>query len=201
MAVTAISPAQALLPVGDVWVLRVAVTDLDGQPVNQLPTITVTPPSGGPAAATVETLGGGEYRATYKPAATGRHIASAVTVDYGTVLFAAYANGPTTATGMPVLGDVAKYLREFAVSWSDEELQGALNAEAAAQRAVCRVGAVFPDDLREALLRRVSRNLAMRNQPLAVLIGDAEVGNSTVLPGNDPEVKRLEGPYRKFVFG
>jgi hypothetical protein len=41
----------------------------------------------------------------------------------------------------------------------------------------------------------------MRAQPLAVLHGDAEAGTTAYLPGSDPEVRRLEGPYRPVVFG
>lgn len=99
--------------------------------------------------------------------------------------------------GLPTITDVKAYMD--ATQWSDVELQGALNAEQVAQAKVCRV-ASYSDDLREALLRRVQVNLAKRALPLAVLQGDAEAGN-TILPGRDPEVRRLEGPNRKAVVG
>ena len=98
----------------------------------------------------------------------------------------------------PVVADIRVYLGADAASWTDPELQGALDAEAAAQRKVCRIGDGYPPDLGEALKRRVARNLAMRGLPLAVLQGDAESGSST-LPGRDPEVRRLETPYKKRV--
>lgn len=102
---------------------------------------------------------------------------------------------------VPDLAAVMKYLREFGDSWQPEDVAGALAAEAAAQRADCSIPAVYPANLGEALKRRVLRNLAMRQQPLAVLLGDAEAGSNTVLPGRDPEVRRLEAPYRPVVFG
>lgn len=56
----------------------------------------------------------------------------------------------------------------------------------------------WPDDLREALIRRVARNLAMGALPLGVQA--TEVGGM-VLGGKDPEVRRLEAPWRKVVMG
>lgn len=200
MTVTATSADQALLPVGGVWVLRVSVLDWDGSPADQAPVFTVTDPTGGTSTPVVETVATGDYRATYTIAAAGRHVARAATAVYGVADFAAFAADATTGAGMPVVADVATYLRENAASWDTADLQDALDAEAAAQRAVCRVRAVYPDDLRQALLRRTQRNLAMRQLPLAVLQGDAE-GGGLVLPGSDPEVRRLEGPHRKLVFG
>lgn len=104
---------------------------------------------------------------------------------------------------MPVtVADVTSYLGEDRGSWSDDELQEALDAESADQaaRVTYPVDAdgdpVAAPNLDEALKRRVARNLAMRRLPLAVLQGDADAG-STTLPGSDPEVRRLEAPYRK----
>lgn len=95
--------------------------------------------------------------------------------------------------------DVSGYLGDH--SWTDDEIQAALDAEEAAQATRCRVPIPRPADLDEALCRRVARNLAMRVLPLAVLQGDAEAGSTTRLPGNDPEVRRLEGPWRRLVVG
>lgn len=89
--------------------------------------------------------------------------------------------------------DIAAYLG--ANSYNDLQLQDAIDAESAAQAKVCNVPSPYPRDLREALKRRVARNLAMRPIPLAVLRGDAEAGESTILPGTDPEIRRLEKPY------
>lgn len=107
---------------------------------------------------------------------------------------------PAPLPALPNLTVVKVYLGQFAASWTDETIQDALDAETAAQRARCRIPATYPADLGQALKRRVQRNLAMRQQPLAVLLGDAEAG-STILPGRDPEVRRLEAPHRRMVVG
>lgn len=190
MGVRAASSTSVLLPVGGSWQLDV---DTDGD----APSVVVTPPTGGPVTLTAEQTVSGRYRATYVPAAAGRYIARASNDD-GVVDFAAFATQATTASGMPTAEDVVEYMGE--TSHTLDEVAGALAAEAAAQRSMCRVRAVYPDDLREALLRRVARNLALREMPLAVLRGDAEVG-SLIPPGRDPEVRRLEAPHRKLVMG
>ncbi len=99
---------------------------------------------------------------------------------------------------MATLADAKAYLGD--VSWSDAEIQDALDAETVAQSKVCTVPDPVTDDMNQALFRRVQRNLTMRNLPLAVLQGDAEGGN-LYLPGKDPEIRRLEGPYRRLVAG
>lgn len=108
-----------------------------------------------------------------------------------------------TESGTPDVEDATAYLGPSGASWDEETISDALAAETAAQRGNCRVPAdpaLLPDDLREALLRRVAANLARRQLgPLPGLQGDAEV--STVVPARDPEVRRLEGPWRKLVFG
>jgi hypothetical protein len=94
----------------------------------------------------------------------------------------------------------------------DAEIAGALATEIAAQKKAVRVSAfgtdpeppadpvAYPVDLAEAVGRRVARNLALRGLPLAVLQSDAE-GGALVTPGKDPEVRRLEGPYRRLPSG
>ena len=83
---------------------------------------------------------------------------------------------------------------------TDLTIQGAINAEAAAQTRICTLPDPVPDDLLEALMRRVVRNLAMRRLPLAIAQGDAD-GGALILPGRDPEVRRLEAPFRRLVCG
>jgi hypothetical protein len=104
---------------------------------------------------------------------------------------------------VPGVDELKEYLG--ASSYSDDELGAALAAEKASQKSRCRVpadSADWPADLAEALKRRVARNLAMRGLPLAVLQGDAELGTPGLrLPGQDPEVRRLEAPWRKLVMG
>ena len=58
--------------------------------------------------------------------------------------------------------------------------------------------ALHPSPLREAVLRRVARNLAQRKVPLGIQEG--ELGNLRVL-GRDSEINRLEAPYRKWAVG
>src|SRR5690606_41722487 len=97
---------------------------------------------------------------------------------------------------MPTVADVVDYLGGDAEQWTEEELAHALAADAAAQRRWCNVGAEYPDDLRQALLRRLARILAMRALPLIALQGDAEVG-PVRLPRQDAEVGRLEAAHRR----
>lgn len=104
-------------------------------------------------------------------------------------------------SSVPDLDDVKGYLKiDLDDTSQDADIAGALEAEIQAQRDVCRIPTEFSVALREALYRRVARNLALRGLPLAVLRGDGEAGD-TVLPGRDPEVRRFEGPYRKLTMG
>ncbi|MGW3619483.1 hypothetical protein [Micromonospora arida] len=197
MGVRTITNAAVLLQTGQRWVIEVETTDDTGRPVAGAPSVVVTLPSGTTVSVPAELVSGvGRYRAAYTVASTGRYVAIVATADYGSAAFTAYVMGTTTEAGMPTTDDVAAYMRGGASSWTTEELQDALDAEAAAQRAVCRVGAIYPPDLRQALLRRVVHNLAMRQLPLAIEQGDA---GATYVPGRDPEVRRLEGPHRKWV--
>lgn len=84
----------------------------------------------------------------------------------------------------------------------EADVLSALAAEAAAQSRTCRVpdpaAAYWPADLAQALYRRVLVNLSMRKKPLGVeaAISEAGVGFARV-GGSDPEVRRLERPWRK----
>lgn len=197
----AFSPDGVLLPVGGAWTFLVETRDANGYRSSAVaPTIAVTLPDGtaGVAPTFTNPYTGG-WTATYTVLPPGRYLAHVATPE-DALDFAAYAAGPTTAAGMPNVSDVANYLRSAAASWSTADLQEELDGEAAAQRSRCKIRAVYPDDLRKALFRRVQRALAMRALPLAVLQGDAE-GGASILPGSDPEVRRLEGPHRKRTVG
>lgn len=103
----------------------------------------------------------------------------------------------------PDLADVKAYLGQTALTYTDASITSALAAEKAAQARVCRLPVVdathpLPVNLREALMRRVARNIAMRRLPLGI---QAEEVGSTRLGSTDPEIRRLEGPYRKVVLG
>lgn len=90
------------------------------------------------------------------------------------------------------------YIGTASTSWTDAQFAEALVAERTSQRRKCRVpissAATWPDDLAEALFRRVHRNLAMRNLPLAI---QSDGDGGIRIGGNDPEIRRLEAPYRK----
>jgi hypothetical protein len=156
--------------------------------------------------ALVEGVSGEVWFGTYLPVAPGRHLAT-IGTPYGSLTFVAYVNAVAGAGDMPTLWDLVGdrtpehpgYLGS--TSWSDDDVSGALEAELAAQRRMCRVPAAYSADLREAVLRRVARNLAMRRLPLAVVRGDGEAGESNILPGADPEIRRLERPYRRVPVG
>ena len=198
MAVKATTETNVQIPLSDRWLIGVRVTDDDGCAVDVAPTITVTLPDGSTSPVTPEATDDGEYRGVYVPAvSTGRYVARAAATGYGVEDFVAYVVSTTLAAGMPTLALVLNYLG-WTEDTDEDDAATALATEAAAQRSICRVGAVYPDDLRGALYRRVARNLAMKKLPVAVLRGDGEAGD-TVLPGNDPEVRRLERPHRKVI--
>lgn len=172
MGLRALSSVSTLLPVGGQWVIEVEYRNLDGYLASATPAVVVTLPAGTVANPTIEAVTTGRYRAAYTVGSAGRYVARVTTSD-DAVDFAAFVYATTAGTGMPVVADVVEYLG--ATSHSEETIQDALDAEAAAQRAVCRVGGVYPPDLRQALLRRVARNLAMRQLPLAIPQGDSEI--------------------------
>ena len=194
------SPLSGLVPVGGAWVLDVSTTDENGDHTSAVvPVVSVTDPAG--AITTPAPVAGvtGFYTITVTPVLPGRYVAHLSTPD-DALDAATYVLGPTTAAGMPNVSDVAAYLGQYAGSWSTVDMQDALDAERGAQRDRCGERPHYPPQLRQALLRRVQRNLAMRRAPLAVTAGDAD-GSVTILPGKDPEVRRLEGPYRRLVIG
>ena len=93
-------------------------------------------------------------------------------------------------------------------SWPEGQVTSAFNAERAAQAHACVVPPVtvpeeeWPADLVSALGRRVQHNLALQALPLGLqtAMGEAGVAMRNV-GGKDAEVERLEGPYRRVVFG
>lgn len=91
-------------------------------------------------------------------------------------------------TTVPTVGEVATRLGKTIGVIAEAYL-----AEVTDQATRCRV-AIYNDALAEALCRRISRNLAMRNLPLGVVIDDV---GSTRIGSTDPEVRRLEAPYLK----
>lgn len=195
MPVTAKTATESQRPVGDQWPLIVEVTDVDGYSAIEVPVITVTLPNGTTAVPAVEQVGSCQ-RATYTLAAPGRYVATATTTAYGVATFVVEAVPVTTAGLLPTAADVTQYLGPN--SWAPTDIEDALAAETAAQRAICAIPAYYPPDLANALKRRVARNLGMRRVPLAQPVGDAESG-STTIPPYDPEINRLERPHRRLL--
>lgn len=197
----ALSAESTFANVGEAWTLRVRTQDGDGYATGSVtPVVAVVLPD---ASASVPVLVAdspfGDWSVSVVLTQAGRWTAHLSTVD-DALDMAVYAAAPTTPGAMPTVDDVARYLGQNASSWSTADLTQCLAAERAAQRARVGERAVYPDDLREALFRRCARNLAMRRLPLAVNFGDAD-GGALILPGRDPEVRRLEAPYRRLVTG
>lgn len=99
-------------------------------------------------------------------------------------------------TAAVTLADLRTYLGAGSTQWSDGELTDVLAVETRQQSTKCRVPTGVVEDLDEALCRRVARNLAMRKVPLGLVAGEVE---SARVPATDPEIKRLEAPYRRRV--
>lgn len=103
----------------------------------------------------------------------------------------------------PTLPEITTYLGT-SHSWDASAIAEAYEAEKQAQADVCRLPAdgPYPAPLRDALGRRVAHNLAVRDLPLGVqaTVSDMAVATRQV-GGLDPEVRRLEAPYRKMLIG
>lgn len=115
------------------------------------------------------------------------------------------------ATPAPDVTKVQAYLGPDA-SADTAAVTSALATEKAAQKSACRIPQDttdplvpvddYPADLAEALCRRVAVNLANRNLPLGIQTTASEFGGSVArVGGQDREVRRLEGPYRKRAVG
>lgn len=194
------TPASTLATIGQAWLVTFWTLDSLGHvSTAETPTVTVTRPDGSTTPATPAVQPDLSWLVSYTSSVAGRHLVHAATLE-DAVDACLYVDMPVTEAGMPTAADASVYLGSSAASWSMDQITGALAAERSAQRDRCGERAVYPDALREALLRRVQRNLAMRRIPLAVPTGDAD-GGPSVIPGRDPEVRRLEGPYRRTPVG
>lgn len=100
---------------------------------------------------------------------------------------------------VPSTEDAQEYLGFHESAWGQAEIEAALAAERAAQARVCLTPAEgdWPDDLLEALYRRVAHNLSVRRNPSGVETYESEFGSTALrVGGNDSEVNRLEAPFR-----
>jgi hypothetical protein len=104
----------------------------------------------------------------------------------------------------PTLEEVTASLGDD-VTATPETIAEAYAEEVAAQAAVCRTLtedeiATYPANLAGALRRRVAVNIAFRALPLAAAATLPDPATPTGVAA-DPEVRRLEGPYRRVIFG
>jgi len=97
---------------------------------------------------------------------------------------------------VPTLPELKVYLGASS-GVPDSEIRLALDTEQTAQAAACRVEP-YNAALAGALRRRVARNLAMKGVPLGVQMDEF---GATRVGYVDPEIRRLEGPYKRIVFG
>lgn len=158
--------------------------------------LTVTLPSGSTVTPTLDNPSTGVYQLDYVPSATGRHVAAFVSTGIGAGAAVDVFDVVATNLSVVSLADAKAYLGQ--TSWSDGEITKAIAAEQSAQAKVCDIDDYGPD-LREALLRRVSRNLAARAVPLTTFNTFEGGTASTRVPMRDAEVVRLEAPYRRLV--
>ncbi len=186
--------AETNLEVGDVWEFGLTVD------ISATVAVSVTNPSGTtstPAPVVVE----GEVQISVPLLEEGRYLA-VVTVTTDAVpdvtAFTVYAETPGGV--VPDYAAVKKYLDSVGeTSYEADDIQGALTAESAAQRRACKIPDNYPPDLGEALCRRVARNLAARQVPIAQITSFDGGQQVSRVPAWDNEVRRLEGPYLKAV--
>lgn len=202
MPVTAVSPATGRLDVGATWLLAVEIRDdVTGLLEDATVTATATRPDTTTSALAVTRQSTGLFTAPYVLAAAGRHTA-VVAVSGALVGVATFAVDALAVASPPTPTEVQAYLGSAGpTSFTLADITAALAAEQAAQAMACRVPAAFPADLREALCRRVARNLAARSVPVASFSSFEGGATSTRVPMRDAEIARLEGPYRRLVVG
>lgn len=198
LAATA-SNARDTWIVGSVIPLAWTVTDRWGDPADPT-TVTLTATLAGAAPETLTTTSPavGQILAAYRPTVAGPYTFRLVldgehaTAVEDRVMVTALDPSNLTITQMRAyLGDT---------SADDAEIAGAILAERHAQAARCRIDRYGPD-LLEALKRRVARNLAARRVPVASFTAFDGGSTSTRVPAQDPEIRRLEAPYRRLTVG
>lgn len=161
-------------------------------------TLTITLPDGSTVTPVLDNPDPGVYLYDFVPSTSGWHVASFVaTGDAGGASTNTF-NISATLASVVSLADIRAYLTDSTAD--DATLTSALTAERAAQARSCRVDDYGPD-LREALLRRVARNLAARAVPVASYTSFDGGGTAVRVPSRDPEVRRLEAPYRRVSVG
>lgn len=186
--------------VGQPVTLTFAALDTDGTPVHpDTAVLTITRPDGTTATPTLDEPDTGILVVDYVPDMPGRHIAVCVTTGTGAGVAVDVVDVVATDLAIVSADDARAYLISTGpTSFTDSEITGALDAERAAQADVCRVDDWTPA-LREALLRRVARNLAARAVPVATWSAFDGGASGTRVPTRDPEIARLEAPFRRLT--
>lgn len=192
---------NAALVVGGNWSIEFFTSE-GGYTEPSDATIVITQPDGTTLTPEFDSeSSGGNYLVAVPVTQDGRYTANISAYELENIRYiSAYALEVTPADEMPNAADVVTYLESAgtSTSYSTDDINDVLAAEAAAQRSVCRVGASYPPDLRRALLRRVQRALAMVTLPFEREIGE---NGTAFVPGRDPEVVRLERPHRRVPIG
>lgn len=184
------------LEVGDVW--EIVLTVAEGSTV----AAQVTNPSGDTTTPTpVEAEG--EVRISVSLTEAGRYLAVVTVTTDGVPDVTPYTVFAEEPGGhVPTVSEIREYLDgNGGTSQEDSAIAAARTAELANQARVCRIPATYPPDLAEALCRRVARNLAARQIPVAQITSFDSGQMVNRVPRTDPEVIRLEGPYLKVVVG
>jgi hypothetical protein len=187
----------AIPDVGDTWRGWLVVTDTDGVlAAADTVTFAVTLPSGAAGTGTATAQAAvGLYLLEYDLAVSGWHTAvvTVTSAEFGddVLTFSLYVQA--VAGARPDMSAIKTYLGD--TSATDEEISDALAAETAAQARACTIPADYPEDLAQALKRRVARNLAARAVPVASFTSFEGGGTSTRVPRIDAEIARLEAPF------
>jgi hypothetical protein len=175
------------------------VTDADGNPANAGgATLTVVKPDGTTTSPALTNDVVGTYQADYTTTVAGRHIARLVTTGANSGVVEQVFDAAALSLAYVTLTEVKAYLGD--TSASDAQITAAMDAERQSQADRCRIQP-YTVALREAYMRRVARNLAARAVPVTSFTSFDGGGTSTRVPTTDPEIARLEGPYRKLVIG
>ncbi len=202
MMVSVLSASSTELAVGQTWRIRVAGGTSAPTLAVMLPDDTTLMP-----VVTFEADGRDDemrqlWLAELAPQDPGRYVAAVTDGEGGSALLLAYVSEVTTSAAMPSAASLDDWLGPGEHSWSEPELADAMRVALAAQRRVCRVSAVYSDDLREAAHRRAARYLFLRKQLTAQSRDDGDFDSlPTLPPGRDFEVRSLEAPFRRIPIG
>lgn len=107
--------------------------------------------------------------------------------------------------GIPDTPEVRAWVGALPAAVTDADLEDIIDAELDLQAAVLRIPedpdpygeeATYPPALARALLRRVQRQVAARQLPLGMVGDTAGEYGMAYLRTWDPEIRRLEDPYR-----